>query len=492
MNLPEAFAERMKAMLGKEYEAFIASYDRINTPALRLNPMKMKNSLTSDAPLLRCMGASVPWAAYGYYYHHDDELRPGKHPYHEAGAYYIQEASAMIPASLCPPAPGDRVLDLCAAPGGKTTQLAAALGGEGLLVSNEIHPQRAAILSQNVERMGISNAVVTCHAPHELVPFFFGFFDKIVVDAPCSGEGMFRKEEQALEMWSQDNVKLCAARQKEILESAAEMLSPDGYLTYSTCTFAPEENEGVILSFLRSHPEFEVAEPKNPAVLACMEKGLIDGGNPDWVTGVGEYAEQLRRAVRLFPHHADGEGHFAALLHKSADVTAGGALASEPWEKRGREKKKGREKEQMKGQISPEKAHKLFEQFIGDVTAERPSGVPCLFGNQLYLCPPELPAPPKGLRILRQGLHLGTIAGGDRFEPSHALALSLNTAKAKQTFAVDLDGAWSYLCGNVLPCGDEKGWYLITFDGFSLGWGKASGGMMKNHYPKGLRKTISP
>ncbi|MBQ9780390.1 MAG: RsmB/NOP family class I SAM-dependent RNA methyltransferase [Clostridia bacterium] len=484
MNLPEAFAARMKAMLGDDFEAFLAAYDRPNTPALRLNPMKAPDVSPSDKPLLPCLGAAVPWAAHGFYYDSDANVRPGKHPYHEAGVYYIQEASAMIPASLCPPSPGEKVLDLCAAPGGKSTQLAAALGGRGLLVANEIHPQRASILSQNIERMGIKNAVVTNHAPHELVNHFPAFFDKIVVDAPCSGEGMFRKEEQALTMWSQDNVDLCAARQKEILESAAEMLAPDGYLTYSTCTFAPEENEGVILDFLKSHPEFEVIDPVNPAVLCCIEKGLINRGNPDWVTGGEDYAEQLRKTVRLFPHHADGEGHFAALLHKSSDAPVAVSNSRE------KGKRKGRDKESGKGQITTDKAFKLFEAFICDVTTEDLDGVPCLFGDQLYLCPHELPAPPKALRILRHGLHLGTVVKGDRFEPSHTLALALDKGKAQKTLSVDLPTAQIYLHGDVLPCGNEKGWHLIVLDGFALGWGKANGGMMKNHYPKGLRKTF--
>ena len=485
MNLPEAFAARMKAMLGDDFEAFLAAYDRPNTPALRLNPMKTIGNTDTDYPPLPSMGQPVPWAAHGYYYDPDADVRPGKHPYHEAGVYYIQEASAMIPASLCPPAPGDKVLDLCAAPGGKSTQLAAALGGRGLLVANEIHPQRAGILSQNVERMGIVNAVVTNHAPHELVGHFPAFFDKIVVDAPCSGEGMFRKEEQALAMWSQDNVDLCAARQKEILASAAEMLTPDGYLTYSTCTFAPEENEGVILDFLTSHPEFEVVEPVNPAVLACIERGLIDRGNPDWVEGGEAYATALRKTVRLFPHHADGEGHFAALLHKSADAPAAAIKSKDKGKPKRQDKDYG--KGQMTGQMTADKAYKLFEPFSKDVTREALDGVPCLFGDQLYLRPREFPAPPKGLRILRHGLHLGTVKG-DRFEPSHALALALDMREAKKFFAVDLPSAQAYLHGDVIPCRDEKGWYLVTMDGFALGWGKASGGMMKNHYPKGLRK----
>lgn len=465
-------------MLGESYDEFISAYDRPNTPALRLNPLK------TSKPSLNCIGSPVPWAENGYYYDPDSDIRPGKHPYHEAGAYYIQEASAMIPASLFPPAPGEKVLDLCAAPGGKTTQLATALMGEGLLVANEIHPGRAAILSQNVERMGIKNAVVTNHAPHELVPFFPSFFDKIVVDAPCSGEGMFRKEEQALTMWSQDNVDLCAARQKDILESAAKMLAPDGYLTYSTCTFAPEENEGVILDFLRSHPEFEVIEPKNPIVLDCVENGLIDRGNPEWVNGGKEYAEQLTKTLRLFPHHADGEGHFAALLHKSAD--AHDTSVSEARN----ERKKGRDNGRGKEQLIAEKARKSFKQFITDITDEELGGVPCLFGEHLYLCPLDLPSPKKGLRVLRHGLHLGSIVGGERFEPSHSLALALNVEKLKKAFDTDYSGAISYIGGNVLPCENEKGWHVITLDSFPLGWGKASSGMMKNHYPKGLRKIL--
>ncbi len=482
MKLPEAFCARMKMMLGDQYEAFVSSYDRPITPSLRLNPLKKNNIDPTDISDMPCIGNRVPWAENGYYYNPDSEFRPGKHPYHESGAYYIQEASAMLPASLFPPVPNDKVLDLCAAPGGKSTQLAAALNSCGLLVSNEIHPQRASILSQNIERMGIRNAVVTCHAPSELVPHFPCYFDKIVVDAPCSGEGMFRKEEQALTMWSQENVDICSERQKDILESAAGMLKPDGYLTYSTCTFAPEENEGVILHFLRNHPEFEVVEPINQAVLDCIGKGFIDRGNPAWVDGGKEYAEQLERTLRIFPHHADGEGHFAALLHKSADAPM------QSIKERKNDRKKPKDKNNARGQISPDSAFKLFSEFIKSVTDESFDGIPCLFGEQLYLCPRDLPSPIDGLRTLRQGLHLGTVIGGSRFEPSHALALAIDLDKVKNNFSVDSDTARSYLHGEVIPCRDEKGWYIITNGGFPLGWGKASNGMMKNHYPKGLRK----
>ncbi len=478
MKLPEAFETRMKAMLGCEYDTFIASYDRPTTPALRLNPMKNINT-----PLLDFIRESVPWAENGYYYDPESDVRPGKHPYHEAGVYYIQEASAMIPASLFPPQENDKVLDLCAAPGGKTTQLAAALRGEGILVANEIHPQRASILSQNVERMGISNAVVTNHAPSELAQHFPAFFDKIVVDAPCSGEGMFRKEEQALTMWSQDNVDLCAARQKDILESAAKMLAPDGYLTYSTCTFAPEENERVILDFLIAHPEFEVVEPQNPAVLECIKNGIIDRGNPSFIGDCGEYADQIRKTVRLFPHHADGEGHFAALLHKSPD-------ASFPSLKKRSDDRKKVNNKRGSNVLTPENAYKLFEKFISDVTDEKFNGIPCLYGEQLYLTLKEMTSNTNGLKILRGGLHLGSIVGGNRFEPSHALALALNVNKLKKVFNIDVVTATAYIHGDTLPCGNERGWHVVTVDGFPIGWGKASDCIMKNHYPKGLRKSL--
>ena len=481
MNLPLDFEKRMQRMLGDDYPAFLAAYDRPNTPALRVNPMKAAEA--DEAALLPCMGTTVPWARYGYYYDPNSDLRPGKHPYHDAGVYYIQEASAMIPASLCPPAEGERVLDLCAAPGGKSTQLAGYLKGTGLLVANEINPSRAAILSQNIERLGISNAVVTNHAPAELATRFPCFFDKIVVDAPCSGEGMFRKEEQALTMWSQYNVDMCAERQLEILHCAADMLKPDGYLTYSTCTFAPEENEGVLLEFLRHHQEFEVVAPQNPDVLACLEKGLLDRGNPQWVEAPMPYAEQLKNCVRLFPHHADGEGHFAALLHKSPHASAETQDFSKSNKK---DKGKGKKTDDTSALNT---AMSLFDAFAKDVLKARPEGKPCLFGEQLYLIPGTFDASCEGLRILRCGLHLGTVKN-KRFDPSHALALALSSEDVVKVMDISADSPQmaAYLHGDTIPC-DVIGWHLMLVDCFSIGWGKASGGMMKNHYPKGLRKA---
>ncbi len=498
-ELPKLFLDRMEEMLGEQYEAFLASYGKPHRPTLRVNTLKLTpDELRAIAPFC---GDPVPWQENGIYYPDSDEVRPGKHPFHEMGLYYIQEASAMIPASLRTPRKGERVLDLCAAPGGKTTQLAAALGGEGLLVANEIHPARAAILAQNVERMGIANALVTNESPASLAKHFPAFFDMIVVDAPCSGEGMFRKEDDAVTMWSPDNVTLCAERQSEILNEAAKMLVGGGYMVYSTCTFAPEENEGTLVRFLLDHPEFEVVEPESHAVLAAREAGLIDRGRLEWVTTVqipdekrAALAEQVEKSLRLFPHHADGEGHFAVLLHKTAETVA--PVATAP--KSSRDKRKaGKPTTSGKGANSPEAAPAIYEAFADDVLNSAPTGTPCLFGDHLYLLPHALEGGRQaleGIRVLRAGLCVGEIKG-KRFEPAHALALALRAANAKQVFPLEsvegmtpAETASAYLHGSTLPAPDRRGWHLITLTGHPLGWGKASDGIMKNHYPKGLRK----
>ena len=496
VSLPPLFTDRMKALLGDEYEDFLSSFEKPGHPSLRVNTLKLSPArLREAAPFV---SAQIPWQENGFYYPAHGDIRPGKHPLHEAGAYYIQEASAMLPASLCPPVAGERVLDLCAAPGGKATQLAAALDGEGLLVANEIHPTRAGILSQNIERMGVRNAVVTNASPAELAKRFPAFFDKIVVDAPCSGEGMFRKEADAVTMWSPENVSLCAARQAEILEEAAKMLRVGGYLTYSTCTFAPAENEGAVLNFLARHPEFEVVPSTSPAVIASREAGLLDGGKPEWVENSADYPEALRRAValtyRVLPHHCDGEGHFAALLRKTAEGDSSAPPKSE--------KRKGK-KTNGKADPTPEAAAvKLFEAFaketLGGIPRWTEGTIPRLFGDRLYLIPGALSSGDptemlQGLRVLRAGLCVGSILGLDRgrgrFEPDHALAMTLSEGTfptEKLCHPVDEPTAVAYLRGETFPAA-QRGWRIVTFEGLPLGWGKASDGVMKNHYPKGLR-----
>lgn len=499
--LPEQFTERMKKMLGEEYDAFLDSFGQQKYQALRLNSLKQRGDGTSAADYLapdgervavrgeaakwNCHLTRVPWAECGYYY--DSTDTPGKHPYHEAGLYYIQEPSAMAPVGLLDVRPGQRILDLCAAPGGKSTQIAALMQGEGLLVTNEIHPARAKILSENVERMGIRNACVTNETPKHLAEVFVAYFDRILVDAPCSGEGMFRKNEDACGEWSPQNVELCGDRQDEILECAASMLRPGGRLVYSTCTFAPKENEGSISRFLQRHKEF---------VLLPIDKEPFGGEHCD---GVAEYvedaAQEIRQTLRLWPHHLKGEGHYAALLEKRRNENVEEAQDTVPTEVLavgGLEPgidfyKLQKQKEMWDFMIFCQESLQM-DRLLQEDTGSRISFTGHVkflrFGDNLYLAPACMPAL-KGLKVLRPGLHVGTLKK-NRFEPSHALALALTTAEVKRSFA--LQDATAYLSGQTLAAEGEKGWYLVCVDGFSIGWGKLAGQIMKNHYPKGLRK----
>lgn len=366
----------------------------------------------------------------------------------------------MAPAAYLDAKPGEKILDLCAAPGGKSTQIAAAMRGEGLLISNEIHPARAKILSENIERMGIRNAMVTNESPQSLAKIFEAYFDRIMVDAPCSGEGMFRKNADACDEWSPQNVVLCAERQAEILECAASMLRPGGRMVYSTCTFAPEENEGTISRFLTKHPEFSIVDVPHYEQMSTGIAAWTDEPQPG-----------LERTIRLFPHHVDGEGHYLAVLQKEGSVSGNyeGYCA------------KGLEKG------IPERDAREYLDFAKETLRVTPGGKLIRFGEQLYLAPEEMPST-KGLKVLRPGLHLGTMKK-NRFEPSHALALALTPADVLHSYdmAGDSSEVRAYLNGQTLAADGEKGWYLMTVDGYSIGWGKLAGGMIKNHYPKGLR-----
>lgn len=440
--LPNAFLTRMETMLGEEYQDFLGALERPLQKGLRLS--RRKTLQQGEFPFKM---EPVAWAEQGYRY--DPTQRPGKHPYHEAGLYYLQEPSAMAPAGMLRPQPGDRVLDLCAAPGGKSTQLADMLEGQGLLVANEINPGRAKILSRNMERMGISNGLVLNMHPKALEEHFPEFFHKILVDAPCSGEGMFRKEEAAVTDWSQETVEMCAARQAEILDSAAKMLCPGGLLCYSTCTFAPEEDEGTVAAFLSRHPEFHVVAVTAP---------WFSPGVPQWGVPV---LPEIKNTVRLWPHKLSGEGHYGALLQKDGDGIAGD-----------------------KNDVAGEKMPPELADFLKTQEITLPEGKLLSFGSSLYWVPAEMPAL-KGLKVLRPGLELGQVKKG-RFEPAHALALWLKTAKNTADFPADSKEIDDYLHGQVIP-GDNVGWTLITVDGLSLGWAKGSGGQLKNHFPKGLR-----
>lgn len=428
--LPEAFLQRMEAQLGSEYAAFLESLERPRAVALRFNPMK------GERPVLPFVGAPVPWEPEGFYY--DPETRPGLHVYHEAGVYYLQEASAMAPVALLDPKPGERVCDLCAAPGGKTTQIAGRMLGRGFLVCNEINPKRAKILSRNIERMGVANALVTNEHPETLASRFPGFFDRVLVDAPCSGEGMFRKEEAAVTDWSQETVQMCARRQREILDSAARLVRPGGRLVYSTCTFAPEEDEETVAAFLKAHPEFTPEPVEAP--------WFVPGENASY---------------RMWPHKLLGEGHFAAVLRKTQGES--GEVPACPGEK----------------------CPKAWESFAKELDITLPEGKAVSFGQSLYWAPMELPELNR-LKVLRPGLELGTERKG-RFEPAHALALWLKTCAVAESFPPESPEMKAYLHGDVVPSG-KRGWCLVQAGGYAIGWGKGDGSVLKNHYPKGLRR----
>ncbi|MCM1569005.1 MAG: RsmF rRNA methyltransferase first C-terminal domain-containing protein [Roseburia sp.] len=479
--LPQQFLERMQELLGEEYPSFLLSYEQEKALALRLNTLKRNESGESPLETLAALFhlERVPWAETGYYYKKEEQ--PGKHPLHEAGAYYIQEPSAMAPAEIMSVRPGERILDLCAAPGGKSTQIAAALRGRGFLVSNEIHPARAKILSENIERMGIWNACVTNETPERLARVFPEYFDGILVDAPCSGEGMFRKNEEACGEWSPENVEFCARRQADILEQATLMLRPGGRLVYSTCTFAPQENEGSIRSFLLRHPEFMLTE-----IDETLFYGEGQGGNEERVSFAREI--YLPGTLRLYPHRLRGEGHFVAALQKTGSVPEGYRVSALNGLQRA-----ASEKELAEWRVFAAENLKRRKQILpgspsAPVLEPAERGKYITFGDKLYYVPEEMPAL-DGLKTLRPGLHLGNLKKG-RFEPSHALALALSPADVRHVWHLDSkeSTAAAYLNGQTFPGEGEKGWYLICVDGFSLGWGKLAGGIMKNHYPKGLRK----
>ena len=447
---PDGFLERMAPLLGGELEAFLASYDRPRQAGLRLNPHKA-DRCPDITPFVT---GPISWARDGYFLR--PGARPGLHPYHEAGLYYLQEPSAMAPAALLDAQPGERVLDLCAAPGGKSTQIAAALAGRGFLVSNEVNPKRARILSRNLERMGVINALVLNEDPRRLQARFAGYFEKILVDAPCSGEGMFRKEPMAATQHNNALVEHCAALGAEILENAAAMLAPGGVLVYSTCTFAPQEDEAQIAAFLARHPEFTLCD-----LNAC---GFGRPGEENRAPGCTD----ITRCRRIWP--ADGgEGHFMAKLKKSPDAEAPAPVRVKPGK--------------------PAKTPPEWLDFVKTTfpfLADRPLTTA---GDWLLLPVPgsELLNLSK-LRIVRGGVLAGSVLK-KRFQPAHALFMAYGArCTNREELTLDDPRTAAWLRGEEINAATaQNGWCAVLVDGFPLGGGKASGGRIKNHYPKGLR-----
>lgn len=482
MELPVQFTDTMKALLGEEYDDYIASYDSPRLYGLRVNTAKIScEEFEKIAPFHL---KKIPWIPNGYYYSGEDS--PAKHPYYYAGLYYLQEPSAMTPASLLPIEEGDNVLDLCAAPGGKTTELGARLKGTGLLVANDISVSRAKGLLKNIELFGIANSLVVSEAPEKLAEHFPCFFDKILIDAPCSGEGMFRKDPAMIKSWLEKGPDFYASIQKEIVLSAARMLKPGGMMLFSTCTFSPSENEGTVAHLLENDNGFTLEE-------IPWQEGFSHG----FGGGVFE------KCVRIWPHKIQGEGHFIALLKKSPDsvchAAASGLIDKFIYiaEAHASVKKKDRHDRKRRkdaGQPDGDFAVGLegLHAFLKDSGVSMAGRVLKIHDANAYLVPEEA-ADIKGLRFLRTGLFLGEIKK-NRFEPSQALAMSLLADGARKVISLKAsdERVIRYLKGETIElediaCRKDAGWYLVCVDGHPLGWGKLSSCTLKNKYYPGWR-----
>lgn len=507
LQLPESFRKMMQQLLGEEYEAFLRGFDERRQFGLRVNTSKMESEeFARIAPFhLR----KIPWITDGYFYEEEDV--PAKHPFYAAGLYYLQEPSAMTPASRLPVKPGERVLDLCAAPGGKATALGAKLQGEGLLVANDINTARAKALLRNLELFGIANAFVTNEAPYVLAEKYPEYFDKIMVDAPCSGEGMFRKNPAVIEAWQEKGPEYFSKLQKEIILHGADMLRPGGIMLYSTCTFSPAENESVITHLLRQRPEMEVIPMED-----------YEGFSQGLTTFDGEvFHESCRLCRRIFPHKMPGEGHFMALLHKKeeknmllADENRQQENEVDEWENRqsdiskgGKRKKDKKNRKKDSRQSRQNNRNKYWWEVCGGLDKEQQQAVAAFFshvhlnlrperidvrGDKIYYVPEET-REAQGIHFLRNGIYMGDLKK-KRFEPSQPFALILS----KDTFdnCLDFSGEdpqlMRYLRGESLSVEQTdkgNGWYLVLVDGFPLGFGKIAGNILKNKYPMSWRKS---
>lgn len=446
MLLPEKYINNMKDLLGDEYEEYISSFSEPRLYGLRVNTAKI--SVEDFLKISPFELTPIPWISNGFYYSEKD--KPAKHPYYFAGLYYLQEPSAMTPAYVLPVEPGDKVLDLCAAPGGKSTELGAKLKGTGLLVSNDISASRAKALLKNIEVFGLGNVLVTCEYPEKLKERFSGFFDKILVDAPCSGEGMFRKDSKLIKSWESQGPEIFSPIQKGILKAAADMLKEGGYLLYSTCTFSKEEDEDNIFEFLNEHEDFELEH-------IYEYEGFVRGYG-------------MEEAIRLFPHHLKGEGHFVALLRKKGTL-----VQNIKYEPSGKKK-------------IPDEIKEFLQEYEDVMDTDRIE----ISGEKVYILPRQLDNL-KGIRVLRSGLLLGELKK-NRFEPSQAFAMTIIPDKYSTVVNLKVDdvNVIKYLKGETIEVdetavrGKAKN-VLVCVDGYALGWGRLNGTTIKNKYLPGWR-----
>lgn len=448
MNLPIEFTNKMKTMLEDEFPQFIESYNTPHYSALRLNPLKNTQHII---PLLE---SPVKWAKNGFYFN-SEKTQLGKLPYHNMGLYYIQEPSAMLPAEVIDAKNNETILDLCASPGGKSTQIATGLKNAGLLISNEIVPKRANILKDNISRLGITNTIVLNETPENISRHFDRYFDKILVDAPCSGEGMFRKNPEVVNEWNENNVKMCATRQLNILNTIKNCLKNNGILVYSTCTFSPEENEQIIEQFLLENPDFSLVEIDNK----YFSRGLVKNTKTNF--------KDIVKTVRIFPHKTNGEGHFVAKLQKNSDTEEFSTKL-------------------QKSSIN-KKSLQLWKSFESKFLKTPIKGTFLQFGENIYNVPDNCPSLDR-LKVVYSGLYLGSIQN-NRFIPSHELALSLSPETFIQSIEINESELEEYIHGNTLSTDlNISDWTLITYQNNPVGWGKTTNNTVKNHYPKYLRK----
>lgn len=455
MRLPDEFVDDMRNLLGDGYEEYIASYDQPRWYGLRVNTNKI--SVEDFIKISPFKLSPIPWIENGFYYDGESE-KPGKHPYYFAGLYYLQEPSAMTPANHLPVLPGDKVLDLCAAPGGKTTELGSKLQGEGLLVSNDISNSRARILLKNQELMGLTNIYVMSENPEKMVSIFPQYFDKILVDAPCSGEGMFRKDSKMVKSWEDSGPDYYAQIQKELIIQAADMLKPGGMILYSTCTFNQEENEGTINHLINEYPEFRIVKQKE---YEGFSTGITNGYD----------LPSLEDTLRIWPQRMNGEGHYLALVQKEYEEVP--------------------DVQKVK-KAKLKKVPEDLESFWSLVNYELDQSRLHIVGEKVYLLP-TITKDMKKLRLLRNGLLLGELKK-NRFEPSQAFAMSLKAKEFTNVIDFDVDDirVIKYLKGETLLVEDkvdrkEKGWYLVSVSGFPLGFAKIANGTLKNKYSPGWR-----
>ena len=447
--LPERFLKRMSEMLGDEYPDFEKALSEPNVRAVRVNETKI--SVERFLSLTELAVSPIPYAREGFIPESADGI--GKSPEHHAGMFYVQDPGAMATVKALDIQRGWRVLDACSAPGGKASQLATAIGDDGVLLANEYVPKRAKIIVSNFERLGIKNAVVTSLDTAKIGDMFHSYFDLVLCDAPCSGEGMFRKYDEAVEEWSEENVRLCAERQTEILNNLAGSVREGGYLLYSTCTYSPEENEGVVADFLKDHPNFSL----------CTVREELISATADGIMG-------MKEARRFYPHKTPGEGQFIALMKKGGNT---GKMSTILY------------KESLKLPTKEESA--VFARFVKENLSATPSGRIIKWGEQLALISHDLPIPPYS--VFMPGIMLGEVKKGNFF-PHHQLFSALGSEFIRREDLTRGDPrVQKYLRGEEIDTDLPGGWCAVLYEGVPLGGGKASGGKIKNHYPKGLRNN---